>query len=256
MAIHARDIALGDRAENLRSIAEEVARNLATVELTPNGAYITTPLNYPGGGCVTVMLAPFESFFLVSDAGFGMIEAEMMGAASQFARVAPGIAADAGVEFDQQSFFVSKCRHDDLVGIVGAVANCSKAAVDLAALRLSEKKYAEKEGALVNRLVRLFGEESVSVRPKLSGASSHDWTVAASIALPDRQSVFDFVKPSPQSIFAAVAKFGDLARLPHPPKRIAVVHRVEALKEYSGLLSHNASIIEEDAPDDVFKRAA
>ncbi len=70
------------------------------------------------------------------------------------------------------------------------------------------------------------------------------------------QAVFDLVRPSAVSVAFAAAKFHDLARLEHPPARIAVVHRKASLGDLLAVVAQAARVVEEDAGDSAFRRAA
>ncbi len=235
---------------DLSAIADEVARSLATATSDGRGGYIRTPLRYPGGSCVVVMISGDGDRFFVTDMGFGMSEAEQIGAEGQYARIAPEIARRRGLSFDQHSFFLVECNRLQLVGAVGLVANCSKEAVDLAALRLAEKRHSEVESAFFDRLEKVFGKTHVSRDVTIQGAHKRDWEVDALVSHDGKVVAFDFVKPSPQSAYPVIAKFLDLALLPDPPRRVAVVRKFTDMKPFVGLISEaGGAVMQTDATD-------
>ena len=65
------------------------------------------------------------------------------------------------------------------------------------------------------------------------------------------RTVFDLVRPHRTAIAFAAAKFHDLARLEHPPRRVAVVHRKAALGDRLAVVVQAATVIEDDAADSV-----
>lgn len=240
----------------LSRIAEDVARNMASALVDERGAYIRTPLLYPGGSCVVVAISGADDRFFVSDMGLGMSEAELVGAESQYARIGGEIARRSGVGFDHHSFFLATCRRDQLVEAVATVANCSKEAVGLATLRLAEKRHPVAETALYDRLDRLFGKTLVERDASISGANKKDWKVGALVHHNDNILTFDFVKPSPHSAYPIVAKFLDFAQLDHPPHPVAVVGDFKEMASYVGLISDaGGRVIEASASDLAFLAA-
>src|SRR5579883_550486 len=105
------------------AIAEDVARQLVTVEHRPIGSFIKTPLLYPSGSTVVVRVYESASRYFVTDDGLGYQEAELLGASHIYARHARVIADNAGVRFDSQAFFVLEVPRDRLPGAVVSIAN-------------------------------------------------------------------------------------------------------------------------------------
>lgn len=236
----------------LVEIAESVAMGLASVLSDAAGTFIRTPLAYSSGAAVTVRLDYYGDAYFVSDYGLGRLEAEMAGAVHQFSRVAPLMARRSGISFDQNAFFVTRVSRDQLVGATGAVANCSKEAVDLAVLRLSERRYSDKDIQFFERLQSIFGSR-FHAGQHLHGESA-DWTVDALIESDNNQAVFEFVRPRPQSVYPVVVKFHDLARTPRPPKLYAVGRQLKP--ELEGLLTQAGNVLSPDVSDDILRRAA
>lgn len=238
-------------------IAEDVARNLSTAEVDHRGAYINTPMRYPGGTAVVVHIQSLGNRFFVTDMGFGMSEAEQIGAERQYMRAASEIARRQDVGFDQHSFFLAECSREQLVGAVGLIANCSKEAVDLAALRLAERRHVEAETAFFDRLEGLFGVQKVTRHAEIQGAHKADWPVGALVVNDNRRTIFDYVKPSAQSAYPIIAKFFDIGQLAAPPSRVAIVRRVSDLKGFAGMISDaGGAVIQADASDRTIMRAA
>ena len=240
-----------------RQLMESVAGQLVAIEHRPDGAFITTPIMYPSGSMAVVradVLGHDRHF--ITDMGMGYLEAEMMGTSLIYARSATPIAEQAGIHFDNHAFSLLDVSRDQLAGAIIAIANASQQAVALAAYKQSEKKIAEDEERLYERLVKVFTPLHVNRDVAIVGASNTSWRVANIVRLERKITVFEPVSRHPNSITTATTKFHDLARLDDPPNRVAVVENKERLGTYLGVLSQAADVITRDAPDRTLKRLA
>ena len=243
-------------------VIDSVARELVSVDHRVDGSFITTPLIYPSGAKVLVRIEPAsKSEFFVSDYGLGNTECDMMGATLQYRRHAPQIADAAGVGFDHHAFFVAKVSRDQLSGAAATIANCSLEAVSVAALKLSEKKYTDDAEELHRRLVSIFTETLVSKNVPFTGASQTKWNVANVVRTSARNAsehitIFEPVTIHHASIATAVTKFHDIARLDHPPRRVAVVRKKAEFGTYLSVLSQAADVVARDVSDSTFEKLA
>jgi len=240
-----------------KELMESVASQLVGIEHRPDGAFITTPLMYPSGSMavVRVYVLGHDRHF-VTDMGMGYLEAEMMGTSLIYARNATPIAQQAGLDFDHHAFSLVEVSHHQLPGAIVTIANASERAVALAAYKQSEKRIAEDEERLYERLVKVFTPVHVDRDVPIVGASNTSWRVANVVKLDGKLTVFEPVSRHPNSITTATTKFHDLARLDDPPNRVAVVENKERLGTYLGVLSQAADVITRDAPDKTLKRLA
>ncbi len=249
--------------ERFAAVIETAARELVKIDHRPDGTFIAMPLIYPSGANVLVRVAEagVDQYF-VSDYGLGYSECDMMGATLLFKRHAPQIAANAGVGFDTQSFFVAKVARDQLVGASAAIANCSLEAVSIAALKLSEKKFADETEVLYRRLVSIFTHDKVAKDVPFMGASQTPWHVANVVryAAPggadDHETIFEPVTNHHASIATAVTKFHDIARVDNPPRRVAVVRKKVEFGTYLSVLAQAADVVGRDVSDLTLKRLA
>jgi hypothetical protein len=212
---------------------------------------------YPSGSMAVVRVdvqGPDRHF--VTDMGSGYLEAEMMGTSLIYARNAAPIAEHAGIRFDHHSFSIVGVSRDQLAGAIIVVANASHQAVALTAYKQSERKIAEDEERLYERLVKVFTQPRVSRHAAMVGASNTSWRVSNVVQLGNKTTVFEPVSRHPNSITTATAKFHDFARLDHPPNRVAVVESKEALGTYLGVLAQAANVITRDVPDKTLERLA
>jgi len=240
-----------------RRLIESIKGQLIRIEDRRDGALITMPLMYRSGSMtvVRVDISASDRHF-VTDMGMGYLEAEMMGTSLVYARNAAPIAEQAGIRFDHHAFSLVDVSRDQLAGAVVVVANASQQAVALAAYKQSERKIAEDEERLYERLVRVFTRSHVNRHVAIVGASNTSWRVANVVKLGNKATVFEPVSRHPNSITTATTKFHDFARLDDPPNRVAVVESKEALGTYLGVLAQAASVITRDAPDKILERLA
>lgn len=244
-------------ASGRRDVLNSVLRELVSLDERPDGAYVGTPLLYPSGASVVVRVAGGPDRYLVSDFGSGFQEADMIGATTQFARHARGVAADAGVGFDEHAFFVIEIAKDQLAGAVVAIANCSLQAVSIAAYKLAEKSKSDAAELLYQRLIRVFPPVAVDRDVELRGSSNHPWHFATTVSLEGvRRAIFEPVAPVHVSVVTAAAKFQDIAGLDRPPSRNVVVVEKEGFGTWLTLLSQAANVIERRAPDAKFRQLA
>lgn len=251
------------RADHFTKVIEAVARELVSVDHRADGSFISTPLLYPSGAHVVVRVDPAgKDEYFVSDYGFGFTECDMIGATHQYKKHSPVIAENAGVGFDSQAFFVTKVTERQLAGAAAAIANCSHDAVAIAALKLAEKRFADDSETLHKRLVSIFSEKRVAKNVEITGASQTRWHVSNVVRLhsgddtDEHVTIFEPVTNHHASIAAAVTKFHDIARLDHPPRRVAVVQKKADFGTYLGVLSQAADVVARDVSDSTIKRLA
>ena len=241
-------------------LLDAVSRELIAVEQTSAGAFIKTPLNYPGGTGVVVQVGEADgNRYFISDFGFGLEQAELMGVGrSAFAKYAHAIADSTGTRFDNHAFFVMEVDEDQVAGGVVAVANASQAAVIHTAMRLADKTD-QTDAMLFERLQTIFKvrpEIRLVQRAKIVGYSTTPWHVDALVQSRTKQTIFESVSKHPVSIASATTKFYDIARLQDAPSRVAVVRNKRDLGTYLGVLSQAADVIEDSAPSDAIIRLA
>ena len=237
---------------SLRETAESVARQIVGVDHTSARSLIWTPLTFPSGSFVGVRLTNGGGTYSLSDMAMSYEETRNVRAQRAFNRHAPKLAEESGVDFDKRSFLLSGIEREQLPGAVITLANCALSAVTLAVHKQSVLDAKESERRLFERLQRLFGH--AEEHRIITGASGTDWDVDASVMVHGRQVLFEAVGSSKQSIYAAVAKYHDIARLPEAPVRIASVSKREELGSMLGVLSQAASVIEASTPDDTVMR--
>ena len=238
---------------------DEAVRSLVSTEHTPVGTLVRTPLLYVSGANVVVSVeaADRDGIWFVSDYGLGFIEAEMLGATAGFRKQARIVAYNAGVKFDSNAIFVAEVSKDQLAGAIVTIGNCSRDAVAIAALKLSDKKSTEDQAVLYERLVRVFTAPAVLRETELTGSSNTVWPVANVVMFEGRpKAIFETVADQRYSVVNAAAKFHDLALLDQPPNRIAVVRNKKILGTWLNVLAQSANVIQLSVPDTTIIRLA
>jgi hypothetical protein len=244
-----------ETAEFRRTI-EEVSSQLIGVDHRDGFSFVKVPIVYPSGSGVVIQVRAVGSTFFVTDFGAGYDEAEMMGAATLFARHAKRVAETSGVGFDSHSFFVMEVTEPQLPSAIVTIANCSREAVTITAHRLNQQHREDDAEELYDRLRRIFPQRAVAKKAEIRGDSTTQWEVDALVKWQDRSAVFEAVVNHHSSISAANMKFGDLAKVQSPPIIVGVVRRKAEFKTYLSILSRNATILEKSTSDSTFEKAA
>lgn len=227
-------------------------RQLVGADHTQQRSLIWLPIIYPSGSLLGVRLTNGGDTYALSDMALSYEESRNVRAQRAFNRHAPLVAEAAGVAFEQRSFLLRGIRAEQLPGAVIALANCAHSAVTLAVHKQAAADAREAEQRLFERLVRMFGH--AEQHRTVTGASGTPWDVDAVVKVGDREILFEAVGSAKQSIYATVAKYHDIARLPYPPLRIASVNHREELGSMLGVLSQAANVIESDTPDSTIRQ--
>jgi hypothetical protein len=241
----------------LAAIAEEVARSMASSIAIAGAHFIRTPLRYPSGTSVIIRIDGSADRYFASDNGAGYEEVLMLNAARGYVLVANGLTQGTGVGFDSRRFFVAQAASDELVGVVGAIANLSCRAVIQTITNHEARKANTDRNLLIERLESAFGRPRVERDVVVRGASTVEWEVIARVANDNVISVYDYASPHKNSVTSAAAKFHDIARLEVAPRRIVAVRDRLIMGNLLTLLSQAANVIElERATDDTLRRLA
>lgn len=248
-------VALG-RAD-LARIGEEVARGLGSCEVFQGRAFVRTPVLLASGSTIVVAIDDDgRDGFVVSDLGQAADEAALHTVSMSFRHHAQELARLAGVDFRDGVFTVTGVRREQLVGAVIAVADCAARSVERATAVAEERRTTVAVDRLVQRLGRVFRPERVHRAAEITGASTHSWQVDALVDADGRRAAFEIVRPHVNSVAAAATKFHDVARLEDAPARVAVVKSKAAMGDLLAVVSQAAQVIEEDAGDRTYERAA
>lgn len=240
-------------SNRFQEVVQSAAAQLVSCDVIAGAHYIKTPLMYSSGGYVLIRVEQSGDEFFVSDFGAGFEEAQLIGGSITFKHVAKSVAEANGVQFDSFAFFVLTVSKEQLPGAVATIANSSQEAVNITALKVSERKHRDDAAALYDRLSNVFGRQSIAKDAHIVGASNTEWHISSLVTVERRQVAFEAVSKHPNSVVHAAAKFSDIARIKRAPGRVAVVNNKKSLGTYLGVLSHNASVIERRADDRVYR---
>jgi hypothetical protein len=242
---------------DIAEVAAQVARCLAKSDVLDGRAFIRTPVLFPSGATVVVVLeVEGGGRYRLSDLGQGRDEAELLGIAGSYARQAQLVARLSGLTLENGAFVLAGAEAVELVAGTMAVANAAGRALERTLSRARERADEISVERLVSRLGAVFPNAEIGRDEEVRGQSTHAWPVAAVLRTDAHWAVFDVVKPNAASVVWATAKFHDFARLERAPARVAVVHRKDALGDLLSVVSQAARVIEDSAPDSAFVRAA
>lgn len=241
----------------LAETAEQIARGLSKASMLDGRAFIRTPVMFPSGSMVVVFLhEEGGGRYRVSDLGQGLEEADTLGIATAYRNQAAEIATRSGIVFDERAFIVTGLEQDQLVGAVMAVTNAAGRALERAMLRSEGRRQEAAVERLVGRLRHAFPDADVTREAELRGASTHAWKVDALVRSGEDRAAFNVVTPHPASVAFATTKFHDIALLERAPARVAVVRRKASLGDLLAVVSQAAKVIEDEAADRTYLRAA
>lgn len=241
-------------SQDVEAVVRRTLAELVRSRRVGDGYFINLPLLYPDGSCVTVHLNPTEKGFRVSDYGFAYREAEDVGRAKSFRRIANRIAEDKCVDVSDRKISCDVSDEELFRGVCDVAEVSWSVANDICSRAFDEDEAALSE-ELNERLVKVFGEPNVAGDKQLTGASTTEWRVSAVVTSGAHKAVFQAVTPAANSIYKASTAFRDLAGLERPPKLIAVVRSKADLGNKLALLGPG-KILEESQADESFRKAA
>jgi hypothetical protein len=216
-------------------LAEQVARGLGKADLLDGRAFIRTPVLFPSGATVVVVMEDEGGgWYRLSDLGQGRDETEVLGVAGAYRHQAQEVARLSGLTLEGNALVLPGVLAAQLVAGTMPVANAAARALERASLRAASRPREDTIEKLVSRLVTVFSKAQVKRGEDVRGASTHAWQVDAVVTTGDHLAVFDVVTSHPASIVWARAKFHDFARLEAPPARVAVVRRKADLGRPAG----------------------
>lgn len=223
---------------DLSGTVADAMRKLSRVEHLRGVSLVSMPSLYPSGASVVLEVSSgHNGRFFVSDRGGGHLEAELMGAHRAYGREAERVAEQFGIRFDGRQMFVAEASIGSLPAVLKIVAHCSQFAANATASRMSERVKVDIGAAIYERLVSIFPAKRVAKDAEIKGPSSHEWHVSALVTGGRQAIVFDAIADHPTSAVWTVAKFGDLARLENPPRRIAVASDQRKLGNMIGVIA-------------------
>ncbi len=241
---------------DLKPIMEAVAKELVSLHYVGSSAAVSVPVIYPSGAGAVVNVSRHGDRFFVSDLGYGLQEAEMVGAAGSYQAAARKLAEHYGVIFDNQCFFLSEASEDELPAVITLIANCSAEAANAATLKASERSLTREFELFYRDLSAAFGDKHIERNVEVIGSSSRTWKVACRVETKGKTILFDTVTKHHNAVANTALKFHDLARVSNPPSRISVVTSIEDMGSFVPLLAQASSVIEANATSDELRQVA
>lgn len=228
--------------------AATVARNLV-INLDGRGeGLISLPVLYPSGSQALVSISGEDGRFFVSDYGMGYREAEHYGSAKSYYANAKTIAERYRVGFDSRAFFTMNVDAQKLYSAVVLIANCSAKAVQLSVESMTYEAMRSTTELLGEKLTSVFGKEKVSKDVDVKGASGDMYNADYRAESNGGLGYFNVVLPHHSSLGTALTMFQDLALLPHPPSRVAMVDDRARFGKKLMLISASAHVIDRRTP--------
>ena len=247
---------LRNDTEDLRAIADDIARNLSYAKTVGGDVFVQTPISLPTGRAVGIKLLGGPATFTITDDGMVMREAELLGADDICRREARKVAGEFGIKFNEWELFELEAPTDRLVGLTALVANAAATTMMRTSDKFAERFELRRREDLSVRLSRIFGEKHVSKDVPFVGAA-RSWQFDAQVYLPNgRTGLFSLVTPASISIAVAYSKFDDVSRVERPPFIGAVLDGVFDPGDKALLGRAARRIFAVTDPDDAFRLAA
>ncbi len=243
--------------ESTQAVIDNVAAQLARAEHFNGFSYISTPLLFPNGGSVVVRVSQaVGGAFHVTDHGLGYDEAEMISGQHYYSRIASTVAANAGINFDQHSFFTVDVTEAQLAGAIVTVANCVLESVAQVFYKVEEYKVRQTSERMYAKISRVFKSAEIAREFSFRGASTHEWVFDTMVKQDSKIILFEAVSKNHNSVFATFTKFHDVARIEDAPIRASVICSPKKYGDYLSLLSQASHVVEQQASDGIFKMLA
>lgn len=241
-----------DQFESIKGVIS----GLITTEALGDEHIIRLPIIMPSGSNATVRVIENGGRYFVGDLGLAYLQAESMGYKSSFWRTADALTKQLELERNKTEIGVTVST-EDLYTAVCEVALTSWRVADTVASKAEEAALAEIEDTVAERLLKLFGKDSVRLGEEIVGSSHSEWEFTAVVHQSHNVvTAFQAVGPHAQSVYKASASFHDVALLDDAPKLVAVTRDREELGNRLGLLSQVANVIEENASDKTYRKVA
>ena len=239
---------------DMHRAVEAALRELTPVWEDAGRLMLSVPVRYPSGALAAVEVAGGRDTVWLSDRGFGLMEAEMMGAESSFSAAGKEAASHYGIRFDGHSIFAAEVPVDQIATGIIMVANASAEAATDAIRRETARRADEKNEAIFEKLHRAFPGAAILRTLEIAGERS-EWKAHNVVRIGDRMSVFEPVTASPQSISAKFLMFSDLKKRPNV-RLNAVVDDLSKLGSKGQMLTDVANILETGAPTERYREVA
>ncbi len=237
-----------------KAVKDAVA-DLMRVSAWGDFAYVNLPVFMPSGAPATVRVRATPDGFEIDDGGYAYRELESVGAERSFPKEAAKAAGEEELETDRRRIFV-KIPRGELTRAICDVGLASRNVAANVYSRIADEDVSEIEDYLRDRLSEVFAGSRIESNERLKGASTKGWEMSAVVHHPSGLLVFQAVATQANSVNRASTAFHDLAELPNPPTRVAVVKDKGALGPNLNILSQAGRVIQSDQPNADYLQAA
>lgn len=174
---------------------EAVASALIVAEETNLGVEVTTPVVYPGGQPVTVVVAQDGEEYVVHDAGFGAMFLTGSGVrlTKQIRKKLAALAANYGCEF-LDGRMRRRSTSDDVPLAIAMVANSSRCVGD-ELLEVRRRTESEFVAAVSDSLKEVFGGQRIRTNEQFAGESGAQYRIHNVVLDRGESSAIAFVEP-------------------------------------------------------------
>ena len=142
--------------------------------------FVSTGVTYPNGVGAVVRIDRDRSGFVVSDDGYAGFTADTMNASRAFSKVAPGVAARSGVNFERGTIFLTNVASESLPVAIGLIANTSCRSIERVLAALEQPRIKRSRDLFDRRLRAAYGDK-VSFDLEYKGATGHNWQFDAGV---------------------------------------------------------------------------
>ncbi len=229
---------------------------LAGVREMDGRVVVDLPIMYPSGAMVVVQIDQSGDKVLVSDMGYGLVEAELVAAQEFYGAAATKAADDFSVGFDGYAIFALWVPASRIESAIACVANASCRAAADAVRRAAEVQSRNRNEQIYDRVATVFGKRFVAKTAEIAGRYA-SWDAHNVIVFPDRRrAVFEYMTSHANSISSKFMMFSDIRSVDESISLNSVVRSLDELDEKARIISDVANIVPIKASDDEIRRFA
>lgn len=237
-------------------IVRRALSRIASVGEMDGRITVGVPVMYPSGATSSVEIQINQGKCWVSDMGFGLVEAEYMGATEYYAKAARDASEAYGVEFDGNSVFALWVPIARLESAIVCVANASNRAASEAIRVATDHRAQRRNDQVFDRVRDIFGAKVVAKSAEIKGRHV-TWPAHNVVSFPDHHlAVFEYMTKHPNSASSKFFMFTDLRKEDETISLNAVVANVSSLDAKAQMVGDVANILSIDSGEDRYRQYA
>jgi hypothetical protein len=239
----------------IERVREAVVR-LAGAREMDGRVVVDLPIMYPSGAMVVVQVERNGDKVLVSDMGYGLVEAELSAAEEFYGSSAAKAADEFSVGFDGYAIFALWVPIGRLESAVACVGNASSRAAAEAVRRAANVQSRSQNERIFDRIAKVFGKKIVTRSAEISGRHVA-WPAHNVVVFPNRRrAIFEYMTNHANSASNKFMMFSDIRAVDESISLNTVVKSVDELGEKAQMVGDVANIVPMQATDDQFRRFA